>query len=183
MGKRTTIEFEKQPTGKEIRIPAKTTIKTFNSAFDEAKNTIDDANEQLKKDADEAKSKHLNLWAFKTTKKLFDDYHAAENPALAAEKLAVKLANLDECRKHFGLDELANLQGRLFGEGEMGTGGKVKDVNGVEREKDEDGEDDPRPSHLRQPGASAAPNPVQEMAEKAGAKVLPIDQVGRGKPN
>lgn len=192
MAKRTTIESEKQPTGKEIRLPAKTTIKTFDAVFDDVKGTVDTANEALKTAADEAKAKHLNLWAYKTAKKLYDDFHAAENDALAAEKLAIKLSNFDECRKYFGLDEIANLQGRLFGEGEIGAGGKVTDVNGVEREVDEDGEPDPRPSHLRREGASAAtvepdaplrPNPVQDLAEKTGAKVQPIDQVGRGKPH
>lgn len=176
MGKRTSVESEQQPSGKEIRIPAKTTIKTFNAAFDEAQETIDDANEQLKKDADEAKKKHLNIWAYKTCKKLFDDFHKAENEPLASHKLAVKLANLDECRKHFGLDEIANLQGRLFGEGEIG--------NKPGRQTDEDGEPDMRPDHLRQPGASAASNPVADLAAKAGAKTQsgedPITQVGRG---
>ena len=180
MGKRTSIESEKQPTGKEVRLPAKTTIKTFNSVFDEVKETVDGANEELKTAADEAKAKHLNLWAYKTAKKLYDDFHAAENDALAAEKLAIKLANFDECRKYFGLDEIANLQGRLFGEGEIGS---KTDVNGVPREVDEDGEEDPRPSHLRRPGASAA-SAVQEMAEKAGATIPPKDDpmnsVGRG---
>lgn len=181
MGKRTTIESEKQPTGKEIRLPAKATIKTFSSVFDDVKETIDGANEQLKTAADEAKAKHLNLWAFKTCKKLFDDFHAAENEALAAEKLAIKLANFDECRKHFGLDEIANLQGRMFAEGEIGGTPK--------REVDEDGVPDQRPDYLRQPGASAAEpkksNPVADLAAKSGATPRgsgdgDIDQVGRG---
>lgn len=176
MGKRTTIESEKQPTGKEIRLPAKATIKTFSSVFDDVKETIDGANEQLKTAADEAKAKHLNLWAYKTAKKLYDDFHAAENDALAAEKLAIKLSNFDECRKYFGLDEIANLQGRLFGEGAIGSA--------PPRESDEDGEPDMRPDHLRQPGASAASNPVADLAAKAGAKTQggddPLDQVGRG---
>jgi hypothetical protein len=178
MGKRTTIESEKQPTGKEIRLPAKSTVKTFDNAFTEAKETIDDANAGLKTAADEAKSKHLNLWAFKTVRKLFDDFHAAENEALASEKLAIKLAQFDELRKSYKLDELANLQGRLFGEGEIGSK--------PERAVDEDGELDMRPDHLRQPGASAA-SVVQDLAAKSGAKTSdgadPLDQIGRGKPN
>lgn len=180
MGKRTTIEADKQATDKAIRIPAKSTIKAFNGAFNEAKETIDEANEQLKKDADEAKAKHLNLWAFKVCKKLYDDFHAAENEVLASQKLAVKLANLDECRKHFDLDGIANLQGRLFGEGPIGST--------PERETDEDGEPDMRPTHLRQPGASVTNvNPVADLAAKSGAKTQasdPLSQVGRGsKPN
>jgi hypothetical protein len=183
MGKRTTMESEKQPTGKEIRLAAKATVKTFDSAFSEAKETIDQANEDLKTAAGEAKSKHLNLWAFKTVRKLFDDFHGAENEALASEKLAIKLAQFDELRKQYKLDELAGLQGRLFAEGEIGGS---EDVNGVPREVDEDGEDDPRPTHLRRPGASAA-SVVQDLAAKSGAKTSddpdPIDGIGRGKPH
>lgn len=178
MGKRTTIEADKQPTGKEVRLPAKATIKNFNAAFDEAKETIDKANEELKVSADEAKAKHMNMWSFKVCKKLYDDFHAADNDALASEKLAIKLSQLDEHRKYFDLDGLANLQGRMFGVGEIGTK--------PPRETDEDGEVDMRPDHLRQPGASAAEpkvNPVAELAAKTGAKTQdPIDNVGRGGP-
>lgn len=189
MAKRTTVESEQQPTGKEIRLPADATIKTFNGEFCEVQETVDDANERLKDAAEIAKKKHLNLWAFKVCQKLYTDLKSAKNEALASEKLAIKLAQLDKMRKYFKLDELAGLQGRMFGEGEIGAGGKVTDVNGVERGVDEDGEPDVRPSHLRQPNASAAsddsskPNPVRDLAEKTGAKVQPIDQVGRGKPH
>lgn len=176
-GKRTTIEAERPATGKEIRLPAIKTIKEFNSAYDDVKTTIDEANKQLKTDAEAAKKGHLNMWAFKAVKKLFDDFEAADNEVLASEKLAIKLAQFDELRKHYKLDELANLQGRMFGVGEIGS-------KAPPRELDEDGEPDPRPNHLRQPGASAAEpaksNPVADMAEKAGAKTNPIDSVGRG---
>lgn len=176
MAKRTTIEQEQQPSGKEIRLPADTTVKTFNSEFCDAKETIDDANGRLKDAADVATKKHLNLWAFKVCQKLFADFKGAKNEALASEKLAIKLAQFDRMRKYFKLDELAGLQGRMFGEGEIG--GKP------ERTVDEDGEPDMRPDHLRQPGASVS-NPVAELAAKTGAKMKtdsgsPIDKVGRG---
>lgn len=177
MGKRTTIETDQQPSGKEIRIPATTTIKSFNSSFNEAKETIDGANEELKGAAEEAKKKHLHLSAFKDAKKLFDAFHRAKNQSIAAEKLASYLANFDHLRKHYELDKLANLQGRMFAEGEIG--GEPK------RETDEDGEPDLRPRHLRQPDASGAAAAVQNLADMSGAKrsdgPAPIDQVGRGK--
>lgn len=181
MAKRTSIESEQQPTGKEIRIPADQTIKSFNSAFCDVKETVDGANEELKDAADIAKKKHLNLSAFKTAQKLAEAFHAAKNQSIAAEKLATWLANFDKLRKYFKLDEHANLQGRMFGEGEIGS----KPEGEPERELDEDGEPDPRPTHLRQPGASAAsakPNPVADLAAKSGAKTQgdPIDKVGRG---
>lgn len=177
MGKRTSIETEQKPTGKEIRLPTKSTITTFNSEFCDAQEAIDETNEGLKKAAEEAKSKHLNIWAFKLCQGLYAGVKNAKNESLAAEKLAIKLAQFDELRKHFKLDELANLQGRMFGEGEIG-GDKSDDEPG--REIQDDGEPDDRPRHLRQPGASAA-QAVQDMAAKAGAKTSdPIDQVGRG---
>lgn len=181
MAKRTTIDSEQQPSGKEIRLPADTTIRAFNSEFCEAQEIVDEANEHLKDAADIAKKKHLNIWAFKICQKLFDDCKNAKNEALAAEKLAVKLAQFDKMRKYFKLDELAALQGRMFAEGEIGGSGDEP-----EREIQEDGEPDDRPRHLRQPGASAAPNPVADLAAKAGATMPdsspdnPINQVGRG---
>lgn len=184
MGKRTTIETEQQPSGKEIRVPAPGTIKVFNATFDDVKVTIDDANEELKGAADEAKKKHLHLGAFKVAKGLYDSLKKAKNESIAAEKLAKWLANFDKLRDFFKLDELANLQGRMFGEGEIG---------GVPpRGTDEDGEPDMRPDFRRQPGASAAEpkpsNPVADLAAKAGVKTQnadddPINKVGRGKPH
>ncbi len=180
MAKRTTIEADKQPSGKEIRIPADGTIKTFNAEFCEVQETVDDANTRLKDAADIAKKKHLNLSAFKTAQKLYDAFKNAKNQSIAAEKLAAWLANFDKLRTYFKLDEHANLQGRMFAEGEIGSA--------PPRSTDEDGEPDMRPDHLRQPGASAAsgkPNPVADLAAKSGAKTQgdgnsPIDQVGRG---
>jgi hypothetical protein len=58
----------------------------------------------------------------------------------------------------------------MFGVGEVGA----KDVNGVPRGKDEDGEPDPRPSHLRQPGASAAEDAVEKIKNDA------LNKIGRG---
>lgn len=176
MAKKTTTSGE-EPTGKEIRLPNKDTIKNFNVAFNQAHEEIDGVNERLKDAADVAKKKHLHMPSFKVVKNLFDKL--GDGDAKNAEELAAWLSHFDEYRAYYKLDELANLQGRLFGKGEIGS----KDVNGVPREVDEDGEADPRPSHLRQPGASAASNPVQDLADKAGAKtsnVTPIDQVGRG---
>lgn len=172
MGKRTSIESEQQPTGKEIRLPADSTIKTFNAEFCEVQEVVDEANERLKDAADIAKKKHLNVWAFKIGQKLYDEVKNAKNEALASEKLAIKLAQFDKVRKYFKLDELASLQGRMFAEGEIGSK--------PARATDEDGEPDMRPDHLRQPGASVS-NPVADMAAKAGAKTSePIDKVGRG---
>lgn len=185
MGKRTTIESDQQPSGKEIRIPADSTIKSFNSVFCDVQETIDDANTELKDAADIAKKKHLNLSAFKKAQQLYAGFKNAKNQSIAAEKLAAWLANFDKFRKYFKLDEHANLQGRMFGEGEIGS----QPEGEPERELDEDGEPDPRPTHLRQPNASAAsakPNPVAELAAKSGATPRPdegeINKVGRGDP-
>lgn len=170
MAKKTTTESGKEPTGKEIRIPADGTIKTFNVAFNEAHEEIDRANEALKDAGDLAKKKHLHMPSFKVAKGLYDKF--GDGDGKNAEKLASWLANFDKARAFFKLDELANLQGRLLGEGEIGSK--------PPRAADEDGEPDMRPDHLRQPGASAASNPVRELAEKTGATVHPIDGVGRG---
>lgn len=184
MGKRTTVESDQQPSGKEIRIPADTTIKVFNSTFDEVKETIDGANDDLKTAAGEAKKKHLSLSAFKDVKKLYDMFRKAKNQSIASEKLAAYLANFDVLRKYYKLDEKANLQSRLLPAGEIGAEAEA-DVNGVPRGVDEDGQADMRPSHLRQPGASVTSlNPVQELAAKSGA-ALPgqdnlLGKVGRG---
>jgi hypothetical protein len=54
------------------------------------------------------------------------------------------------------------------------------DANGVARGTDEDGEPDLRPSHLRQPGASATDSAVDKIKNDA------LDKLGRGpqpKPN
>lgn len=175
MPKKTTTESGQEPTGKEIRVPADSTIKTFNGVFNDVAETIDSANEELKDASDIAKKKFLHIPSFKVVKTLYDKY--GDGDAKNAEKLAVYLANFDKYRKFYKLDELANLQGRMFAEGEIGAK--------PPRATDEDGEPDMRPDHLRHQGASAASNPVQEMAEKAGAKtsnVTPIDKVGRGDP-
>lgn len=172
MPKRTTVERE-EPTGKEIRRPADTTIKVFNFEFDNAKETVDEANDGLKEAAKTAKSKHLHIQSFKVAKMLFEK--AKDGEAQAAERLAVWLANFDKYREYFKLDALANLQGRMFGEGEIGAA--------PAREADEDGEPDMRPDHLRQPGASAA-GIVQDLAAKTGAKTSDEDnitKIGRGK--
>ncbi len=177
MGKRTAIETEQKATGKEIRLPAESTIKAFNSEFCDVQETIDEANERLKTAAEEAKTKHLNVWAYKICQGLYEAVKSAKNEALAAEKLAVKLAQFDRMRAYFKLDQLANLQGRMFGEGEMGSGDEPA------REIQEDGEPDDRPRHLRQPGASAA-EAVKNLAEQSGATVRPdegnLGGVGRG---
>lgn len=185
MGKRTTIEREEPASGKEIRTPDKQTIKNFASTFDDVRETIDEANKDLKDSATNAKSKHLNISAFKVTKGLLDRFRAAKNSSIASEKLASWLANFDKLREYFKLDEHANLQGRLFAEGVIG--------GEPPREADEDGVPDMRPRHLLQPGASAAepskPNPVADLAAKSGAKTQgenaddPINRVGRGKPD
>lgn len=177
MAKRTTIEADRQPTGKEIRTPADQTIKIFNSTFDDVKSTVDEANKDLQESAKDAKSKHLNLSAFKVVKGLFDSFKKAKNESIASEKMAAWLANFDKLRTYFELDKIANLQGRMLAPGVIGSK--------PERETDEDGEPDMRPDFIRQPGASAAEpaksNPVRDLAEKTGATVSPIDQVGRGK--
>lgn len=49
-----------------------------------------------------------------------------------------------------------------------------KDANGVPRGKDEDGVSDMRPSFLRQPGASASSDAVQQIKDDA------LSKVGRG---
>ena len=193
MGKRTTIEKEDSPSGKEIRTPANPTIKTFNSTYDAVNETIIGANDKLKLAADVAKKKHLGIAAYKAVKKLYDGYQKAKNQSIAAEKLATFLANFDKMREYFKLDELANLQGRMLKVGEIGSSGEpVADEDESEHPDpdatdDDDDAKDFRPGYLKQPGASVTsgdPNPVRELADKAGAKIPgnPIDQVGRGQP-
>lgn len=182
MGKRTTVEADKPASGKEIRTPADQTVKNFTSTYDDVKNTIDEANEELKESAKNAKGKHLNLSAYKVVKGLYDGFHKAKNESIASEKMARFLANFDKLRNFFKLDELANLQGRMIAVGEIGESGP--------RETEDDGEPDLRPRHLRQPGASVTSNPVADLAAKAGAKTSgeggdddPVNRVGRGKPH
>jgi hypothetical protein len=173
MAKKTVTESGEAPTGKEIRVPADSTIKSFNVAYNSAGEEMDTVKETLKDASDIAKKKFLHMPSFKVVKTLFDNL--GDGDAKNAEKLAVWLANFDKFRKYYKLDELANLQGRMFAEGEIGSK--------PPREPDEDGEPDMRPDHLRHTDASAASNPVRDMAEKAGAKtsnVTPIDHVGRG---
>ena len=183
MAKKTTTASGHEPTGKEIRTPADSTIKVFNVAYNTAGEEIDTVKETLKDASDIAKKKFLHMPSFKVVKTLFDNW--GDGDAKNAEKLAVWLANFDKYRKYYKLDELGNLQGRMFGEGEIGGNPESDDSEEIP-----DGEEDLRPRHLRQPGASVTSdqpkNPVQEMAEKSGAKtssVTPIDQVGRGKPH
>lgn len=173
-GKKTTASGE-TPTGKEIRLASVGTIRSFSSATDSANETIDDARKELGDAKDVAIKGHLFIAAFKAAKDLHDAMQAAKNPSIAAEKLAKWLANFDHYRKHFKLDELANLQGRMFGVGEIG-GAESRAGDEPPREPDEDGQPDVRPRHLRQPGASAAsPEPggaaqaVRDLASKAGA--------------
>lgn len=174
-----------EPTGKEIRLASKQTMRVFNEAQTDADETITDARDVLKKSAEEAKKKHLNIPAFKQAKKLYDGFKTAEDESKAADKLARWLAHFDEARKFFKLDELANLQGRLFGTGEIGGEKSEEPPRGT----DEDGEPDLRPRNLRQPGASAAEH-VQSLAAKAGATTAgaprpdddALKNVGRG-PN
>jgi hypothetical protein len=176
MARNTKTAEGKEPTGKEIRLASKQTMRAFNEAKSEADETITDARDILKKASDEAEKKHLHTPAFKTAKKLYDSFKLAEDESVAADNLARWLAHFDEARKFFKLDELANLQGRLFGTGEIG--GEPRPP-----ETDEEGEKDLRPRHLRQPGASAAEH-VQELAAKAGVSARPdenaLKNVGRG---
>lgn len=183
MPKKLTTESGEAPTGKEIRLPSDNTLKSFNSAYTGAVETIDEAKQELKDAADVAIGKHLYLPAFKVVKGLYD--RLGDGEAKNAEKLAMWLAHFDKYRKYYKLDELANLQGRLFGEGEIGG----------EAEAGEDGEKDLRPRHLRQPGASVtsaevspAVNAVRDLATKTGATLTnpdedPVNKVGRGKLN
>ena len=175
MAKKATTDSGQEPTGKEIRLPAVKTIDAFNAAFNDVAETMDGAKEELKDASDIAKKKHLHLGAFKVMKGLYDKF--GDGDAKNANKLADFLSHLDEYRKYFKLDELANLQGRLFGRGEIGSA--------PPRETDEDGEPDLRPDHLRQPGASVTSNPVADLAAKSGAALKgtdedPINKVGRG---
>lgn len=173
MAKEAKTESGKEPTGKEIRLPSKITMREFNEALTDYVESVEDARDILAKAQEQAVAKQLLAKPFKLAKKLYDDVKAAKNESIAAEKLAQFLAHFDEARKFFKLDELANLQGRMFAEGP---------INGKPpRERDVDGEPDMRPDHLRQPGASAA-SVVQDLAAKTGAKTSddPLSKVGRG---
>lgn len=177
-GKRITATGE-EPTGKEIRLPAVGTMRSFTSAVDAAQEAIEDAREDLGESKAAAQKNHLLPKPFKLAKDLHDAVKEAKNQSTAAEKLAQYLAHFDHYRKHFKLDELANLQGRMFATGPIGE----KADGEPARELDEDGEEDPRPRHLRQPGASAA-QAVKDLAEQAGATTRPddgnLDKLGRG---
>lgn len=188
----------KEPTGKEIRLASKQTMRTFNEAQTDADEAIVDARDVLKKAAEEAKKKHLTIPAFKAAKKLYDGFKIAEDESKAADKLARWLAHFDEARKFFKLDDLANLQGRLFGTGEIGGNEAEADAAEEAAEAAEadtpDDQKDLRPRHLRQPGASvtsdtSASDHVKALAAKAGASTSPrpdddsLKNVGRGKLN
>lgn len=179
-GKRLTAEG-KEPTGKEIRIPTVAAIKSFAVAATENTDSKVELAETFQVAKDEATKKHVELKPFNHAKQLHDDVVNAKNQSIAAEKLARWLSHFDHYRKHFKLDELANLQGRMFKEGPIG--GNPEEPG---REIQEDGQPDDRPRHLRQPDASAesGTEAVRSMAAQAGAKMSdgtnPIDQVGRG---
>lgn len=180
-GKRTTTESGAEPTGKEIRLPAVGTMRSFGSAMDAAAETVEDAKKDLGESREAAVKNALLPKPYKLAKDLHDAVKDAKNESIAAEKLAQFLAHLDHYRKFFKLDELANLQGRMFKTGPIGT--KAEEPP---RETQEDGEPDDRPRHLRQPGASAA-EAVKGLAEKAGATMRAdesnLGSVGRGKPD
>jgi len=177
-GKKTTTADGAEPTGKEIRLPSAGTVRAFNSAVDTASDVIDDAKKELGESREAAVKGHLLPKPFKLAKDLHDGVKSAKNESIAAEKLAQYLAHFDHYRKHFKLDELANLQGRLLPTGPIGAG-----TEEPPRELDEDGEEDPRPRHLRQPGASASEH-VRALADKAGVSPRPdegnLNQIGRG---
>lgn len=186
-GKKTTTADGKEPTGKEIRLANKTTMRAYNEAVTDKIDAVDEAAERLKDAKDVAKKGHLEPRPFELAKKLHDDVRTAKNESIAAEKLARFLAHFDEARKFFKLDELANLQGRMFAAGPIGESSDDGEGDEPPRETQPDGEPDDRPRHLRQPGASAA-SAVQDLAAKSGANLPkdgpgPIDQVGRGKPH
>lgn len=179
-GKKTTTATGEEPTGKEIRLPAVGTMRSFNNAVNTAQEAIEEAREDLGESKAAAQKNHLLPKPFNLAKSLHDAVKDAKNESTAAEKLAQFLAHFDHYRKHFKLDELANLQGRMFKTGPIGE----KAENGEPtREVDEDGEEDLRPRHLRQPGVSAAAA-VQDLAAKAGATVRPDEDqlkgLGRG---
>lgn len=184
-GKKTTPTGA-EPTEKEVRVANAATMKSYATSMDVAAEAIGEAREELSDATDIAKKKHLYVPAFKVAKGLHDAVKDAKNESIAAEKLAKWLYQFDQARKHFKLDELAKLQGRMFADGPIGE----KDGE-PPRERDEDGEEDPRPRHLRQPSASAASvepgaaaKAVQDLAAKSGA-TLPdanLDKIGRGKP-
>lgn len=182
-GKKTTTASGEEPTGKEIRLPSQGTMKSFGSAVDAATEAVDDAKKDLGESRDAAVKNALLPKPYKLAKDLHDAVKEAKNESIAAEKLAQFLAHFDHYRKFFKLDELANLQGRMFKTGPIGT---KADDNEPPRETQEDGEPDDRPRHLRQPGASAA-DAVKDLAQKAGATPRAdesnLGNVGRGKPD
>lgn len=181
--KSTTTAAGEKPTEKEIRIPSKGTMRVYNEALTECIEAKNDAAENLKDATAVAKKGHLHPAAFKAVKALYDAVKTAKNESIAAEKLARYLAQFDEARKFFRLDELAKLQGRMFGVGEIGGDG---DPDEPGRELQEDGEPDDRPRHLRQPGASAADH-VRALAEQTGASQRADEEhlkgVGKGPTN
>lgn len=182
-GKKATTASGEEATGKEIRLPAVGTMKSFGSAIDAAAETIDDAKKDLSESREAAMKNALLPKPYQLAKNLRDAVKSAKNESIAAEKLAQFLAHFDHYRQFFKLDELANLQGRMFKTGPIGSG-KPAAAEDAPRETDEDGEQDLRPRHLRQPGASAA-EAVRELAERSGASTRPdegnLDKLGRGR--
>jgi len=167
MAKKTTVSGE-EPTGKAIKLISESAFRSHHKSATGLKTEIAELTGELGSLTKAAvNDKHLDGGAYRTAAGL-----AKKSP----EKLASWLASFDRYRELLKLDETANLQGRLALDG----AGEPADA-----EIDDDAVD-LRPGFLRQPGASVASNPVQDLAAKAGAKTPgaePIDKVGRGKPN
>jgi hypothetical protein len=147
--------------GKAIKLPSKNTFLAHHKSAESLRTEIAELTGELGALFKDAKKKHLDPWSYKALAAL---------QKLSPDKLAMRLANFDHGRELLGLDEKANLKGRS---------------TPTDGEPAEEGEEDLRPRHLRQPGASAA-SVVQDLAEGTGAKLPPkdpIDEVGRGKPN
>jgi hypothetical protein len=161
-----------EPTGKAIKLISPAALKSYHESASKFAASISNMVGDLGKLTSEAVSKkYLNSKAYKLC-----TWANKQEP----EKAAEFWAQLDHARECMKCDEHAELQGRLFPVDGAASSRIVKatskDANGVPRGTDEDGEPDMRPSHMRQPNASAA-DAVDKIKNDA------LSQVGRGNPD
>lgn len=112
----------------------------------------------------------------KNKAELIRDAVDSDNLHAGAFAWAMKLRRMDPVKRNEWLFNFElYCEREKFAREDLLTDRKV-DANGVARGTDEDGEPDLRPSHLRQPGASATDTAVNQIKDEA------LSRVGRGNP-